>query len=178
MINVGIIGFGTVGAGTVRILLKNRDLLKERIGFEINLKKIADLDITRDRGISISPDILTANADDILNDPQIDIVVELIGGIRPAKDFILKAIQNHKHVVTANKALLATAAPSDNISPLSVRPLHFPDHQAKDQCNAHYSNCKIDPQLSWGDSHRTREAEETGQTRGWEPGQDYPNSGF
>jgi len=76
------------------------------------------------------------------------------------------------------KALLATAAPSDNISPLSVRPLHFPDHQAKDQCNAHYSNCKIDPQLSWGDSHRTREAEETGQTRGWEPGQDYPNSGF
>jgi homoserine dehydrogenase len=109
MINVGIIGFGTVGAGAVRILLKNRDILKERIGFEINLKKIADLDITRDRGISISPDILTTNADDILNDPHIDIVVELIGGIRPAKDFILKAIQNHKHVVTANKALLATA---------------------------------------------------------------------
>ena len=109
MINVGIIGFGTVGTGAVRILLKNRDILKERIGFEINLKKIADLDITRDRGISISPDILTTNADDILNDPHIDIVVELIGGIRPAKDFILKAIQNRKHVVTANKALLATA---------------------------------------------------------------------
>jgi len=109
MINVGIIGFGTVGTGTVKILLENRDILKERIGFEINLKKIADLDITRDRGISISPDILTTNADDILNDPHIDIVVELIGGIRPAKDFILKAIQNRKHVVTANKALLATA---------------------------------------------------------------------
>src|SRR4030043_1081839 len=109
MINVGIIGFGTVGAVRVRILLKNKDILKERIGFEINLKKIADLNITRDRGISISPDILTTSADDILNDPHIDIVVELIGGISPAKDFILKAIQNRKHVVTANKALLATA---------------------------------------------------------------------
>jgi homoserine dehydrogenase len=109
MINVGIIGFGTVGTGTIRILLTNRDILQERIGFEINLKKIADLDITRDRGINIPPDILTTHVDDLLNDPHIDIVVELIGGIRPAKDFILKAIQNRKHVVTANKALLATA---------------------------------------------------------------------
>jgi homoserine dehydrogenase len=109
MINVGIIGFGTVGTGTVRILLENREILKERIGFEINLKRIADVDITRDRGIHISRDILTANVDSLLDDPHIDIVVELIGGIRPAKDFILKAILNHKHVITANKALLATA---------------------------------------------------------------------
>jgi len=109
MINVGIIGFGTVGAGTVRLLFENRDILTERTGFEINLKRIADLDILRDRGINISQDILTTNADDILDDPHIDIVVELIGGISPAKDFILKAIQNRKHVVTANKALLATA---------------------------------------------------------------------
>jgi homoserine dehydrogenase len=98
-----------VGTGTVRILLENRELLKERIGFEINLKRIADLDVTRDRGIHISRDILTANVDALLDDPHIDIVVELIGGIRPAKDFILKAILNHKHVITANKALLATA---------------------------------------------------------------------
>src|SRR3990170_5560508 len=109
MINVGIIGFGTVGTGTVRILLENREILKERIGFEINLKRIADLDITRDRGIHISRDILTANVDALLDGPHIDIVVELIGGIRPAKDFILKAILNHKHVITANKALLATS---------------------------------------------------------------------
>jgi homoserine dehydrogenase len=109
MINVGIIGFGTVGTGTVRLLLENRELLKERIGFEINLKRIADLDVTRDRGIHISRDILTTNVDALLDDPNIDIVVELIGGIRPAKDFILKAILNHKHVITANKALLATS---------------------------------------------------------------------
>ena len=109
MINVGIIGFGTVGAGTVRILLQNKELLKERTGFEINLKRIADLDITRDRGMHISGDILTTNADSLLDDPQIDIVVELIGGIRPARDIILKGIRNRKHIVTANKALLATA---------------------------------------------------------------------
>jgi len=109
MINVGIIGFGTVGAGTVRILLQNKELLKERTGFEINLKRIADLDITRDRGMHISGDILTTNADALLDDPQIDIVVELIGGIRPARDLILKGIRNRKHIVTANKALLATA---------------------------------------------------------------------
>jgi len=109
MINIGIIGFGTVGTGSVRILLGNKEILKERIGFEINLRRIADLDIVRDRGINIPKDILTTDVDALLNDPDIDIVVELIGGIRPAKDFILKAISNRKHVVTANKALLATA---------------------------------------------------------------------
>ncbi len=108
MINIGIIGFGTVGTGSARILLENKGILEERTGFEINLRKIADLDIVRDRGINIPKDILTTDVDALLNDPDIDIVVELIGGIRPAKDFILKAISNRKHVVTANKALLAT----------------------------------------------------------------------
>ena len=108
MVNVGIIGFGTVGTGTVRILLENKDVLKERIGFEISLKRIADLDIKRDRGINIPEGVLTTDVDAVLTDPDIDIVVELIGGIRPAKDFIIKAIRNRKHVVTANKALLAT----------------------------------------------------------------------
>jgi homoserine dehydrogenase len=107
-ISVGIIGFGTVGTGTVKILLENKEIIKERIGFEINLRRIADLDIFRDRDIRLPKSILTSNVDDILSDPETDIVVELIGGIRPAKDFILKAINNRKHVVTANKALLAT----------------------------------------------------------------------
>ena len=109
MVNVGIIGFGTVGAGTVRILLENSEILKERLGFEINLRRIADLDIVRNRGITLPVGVLSTDVDALLNDPHIDIVVELIGGIRPAKDFILKAISNRKHVVTANKALLATA---------------------------------------------------------------------
>ncbi|MGB9716592.1 MAG: homoserine dehydrogenase [Thermodesulfovibrionales bacterium] len=107
-ISVGIIGFGTVGTGTVKILLENKDILKERLGFEINLSRIADLDIKRDRGIRLPKGILTTDVDGILKNPEIDIIVELIGGIRPAKDFIMEAINNHKHVVTANKALLAS----------------------------------------------------------------------
>ncbi len=108
MVNVGIIGFGVVGSGTAKVLLNNKNILKERLGFELNLKRIADLDIKTDRGIRIPEKVLTTDVNDIFNDSEIDIVVELIGGIRPAKDFILKAIQKGKHVVTANKALLAT----------------------------------------------------------------------
>ena len=108
MINVGILGFGTVGTGTAKILLRNRHLLKERSGVDIVLKKIADLDITRDRGIKVPKGILTTRADDVISAPDIHIVVELIGGTTVAKDLILKAIRKGKHVVTANKALLAT----------------------------------------------------------------------
>ena len=105
---IGVIGFGTVGSGTVKILLNNQDILKERTGFDLSLKRISDLDISRDRGIAITEGVLTTNVGDILSDPEIDIVVELIGGIHPAKDFIIRAIRNGKHIVTANKALLAT----------------------------------------------------------------------
>lgn len=107
-INVGIIGFGTVGTGTARILLKNHDIIFKRTGLDIRLKRIADLDIKRDRGLKVPEGVLTTDARDILEDKDIDIVVELIGGIHPAKEFILQAINNNKHVVTANKALLAT----------------------------------------------------------------------
>jgi homoserine dehydrogenase len=108
MVNVGIIGFGIVGSGTAKILVENMDILRERLGFEITLKRIADLDIERDRGIGIPDGLLVKDVNMIFDDADIHIVVELIGGIRPAKDFILKAIKNGKHVVTANKALLAT----------------------------------------------------------------------
>ncbi len=108
MINVGIIGFGTVGAGTAKILVGNRDIISKRVGFDINLKRVADIDIKRNRGIKLPKGALVEDAGEILTDPEIDIVVELIGGIKPAKDFILRAIKNRKHVVTANKALLAT----------------------------------------------------------------------
>jgi homoserine dehydrogenase len=107
-ISVGIIGFGTVGSGTARILLENRGILSERTGIDIVLKRIADKDVNRDRGITLPKGVLTASAEDVLNDPDIDIVVELVGGLHPAKDFILAALRNRKHVVTANKALLAT----------------------------------------------------------------------
>ena len=108
MINIGIIGFGTVGTGTAKILIENRKLLKDRTGVDINLKKIADLDIKRDRGIKLPKGVLTTDADSVIKDPDIHIIVELIDGTTIAKEIMLKAIKNGKHVVTANKALLAT----------------------------------------------------------------------
>jgi homoserine dehydrogenase len=106
-IRVGIVGFGTVGSGTVRILLENREILRQRLGFDIELARVADKDTARDRGIRLPEGLLVPDAASVLEDPAIDIVVELVGGMRPAKDFILRAIENKKHVVTANKALLA-----------------------------------------------------------------------
>jgi len=106
-INVGIVGFGTVGTGTAKILIENSLLIEERVGIPIVVKKIADHDIEKEREINVDPAILTKDANEILNDPEIDIVVELIGGYGYAKEFILKAIDKGKHVVTANKALLA-----------------------------------------------------------------------
>ena len=108
MVNVGIIGLGVVGSGTARILLENENVLQQRLGFDINLKRIAVRDIKSKRRVKVPRRMLTTDVNSILNDPDIHIVAELIGGIRPAKDFILKAIQCGKHVVTANKALLAT----------------------------------------------------------------------
>ncbi|HSB35018.1 MAG TPA: homoserine dehydrogenase [Nitrospirota bacterium] len=106
-VNVGIIGFGTVGTGTARILIDNADIIRRRLGAPVILKKISDLDITKDRGIKLGEVKLTTDAKDIISDPDIDVVVELIGGYKPAKEFILEAMENKKHVVTANKALLA-----------------------------------------------------------------------
>ena len=107
-VQVGIIGFGTVGTGTAKILLQNRELIEHRLGFELSLKRIADLDVHRDRGLEVPAECLTTRASDILDDPDIGVVVELIGGIHPAKELTLEAVNKGKYVVTANKALLAT----------------------------------------------------------------------
>ncbi|MDD1748820.1 MAG: homoserine dehydrogenase, partial [Methanothrix sp.] len=107
-ISIGLIGFGTIGTGVVKLLRDNGDLISERIGAEICLKRIADIDIKRSRGITVNDALLTTDAGDILGDPGIDIVVELMGGYEPARTFILDAVRRNKHVVTANKALLAT----------------------------------------------------------------------
>lgn len=107
-IQVGLIGLGTVGAGVAQILIGQSALLKRRLGAAPVLARAADLEPDRDFGVPIPRDILTADARGILDDPKIQIVVELIGGIQPAKEYILSAVAAGKHVVTANKALLAT----------------------------------------------------------------------
>lgn len=106
-IQVGLIGFGNIGAGVVKLLRENADVVRNKVGTGIVLKRIADLDITSDRGVAVDAEILTTDVNEIFNDPEISVVIELIGGYEPAKSFVLKAIEKGKHIVTANKALLA-----------------------------------------------------------------------
>ncbi len=109
-IKVGLIGFGTIGSGVAQVLIEKRAALRNKTGIDIELKYICDKDLTSDRGFKVNKNLLTTDLDQVLNDPAIDIVIELIGGIHPAKDIILKAFKNKKHVITANKALLAENA--------------------------------------------------------------------
>jgi homoserine dehydrogenase len=106
-IGVGLLGFGTIGAGVVKLLGQNASLIEEKLGTRLRLRKVADRDITTDRGVVVEPGVLTQNVDEVLSDPKISVIIELIGGYTVAKEFILKAIENGKHIVTANKALLA-----------------------------------------------------------------------
>ncbi|HAJ28220.1 MAG TPA: homoserine dehydrogenase [Syntrophus sp. (in: bacteria)] len=107
-ISLGLIGFGTIGVGVVKLLQESGELIEKRLGARLVLKKIADLDITTPRVLTVAPDVLTTKATDILEDPDIQIVVELMGGYEPARTFIMEAMRRKKHVVTANKALIAT----------------------------------------------------------------------
>lgn len=104
-VKVGIIGFGTVGAGAASCLLKNEDIIARRTGVRAKLHKIADLDITTNRNVAVPEGILTTSVPELLD--SCDIVVELIGGTTVARKFILEALNRGKSVVTANKALLA-----------------------------------------------------------------------
>lgn len=107
IINVGLIGWGNVGSGVVKILTDKKTFLSDKIGLEINIKKICDKDIISERNVTVNKGLLTRHVQEITSDPQIDIVVELIGGIHPAKEFIIEALKKGKNIVTANKALLA-----------------------------------------------------------------------
>lgn len=106
-INLGLIGFGNVGSGVVKILRDKKSFLAHRIGIEINIKKICDKDISSKRNIGVDRSVLTRNVSEIIDDPHIDIIVELMGGIHPAKEYIAGGLRKGKNIVTANKALLA-----------------------------------------------------------------------
>jgi len=107
-INIGLIGLGNIGTGVVKLLKQNEELIAQKLGAKLILKKIADIDITTSRGVKINKNMLTTNAREIIHDKDISIVIELMGGYEPARTFVLEAIAQGKHVVTANKALLAT----------------------------------------------------------------------
>jgi len=107
-IKVGLIGWGTVGTDVSRILVDKPSLIRKKTGANLELRKIADRNVPCTReGVNIEPGKLTKYPEEVINDPEIDIVVELIGGVEAAKRYILTAIENGKHIVTANKMLLA-----------------------------------------------------------------------
>src|SRR5262245_56750593 len=111
-VKIGLLGLGTVGAGVVKILQSHGAEMQERVGAKLTLAAIADADLTRAReGLDLAKLPLTTDAARVLDDPAIRVLIELIGGLEPAKSFILRALAAGKHVVTANKALLAHHGP-------------------------------------------------------------------
>ena len=106
-VGVGLIGFGTIGTGVVKVLQRNADVIERRLGFPLQLIRVADLDLDTDRGVDLEGVRFDSDSDALIEDPAVDIVIELIGGYEVAKRMILRSIEAGKHVVTANKALLA-----------------------------------------------------------------------
>ncbi|NLJ40802.1 MAG: homoserine dehydrogenase [Clostridiales bacterium] len=108
VINIGILGLGTVGSGVMNIFQENRERIREYTGVDIQTKKVLVRNMSKPRDTFFENGTLTADPQEVLNDPEIDIIVELMGGIEPAFSYVLQAIENGKHIVTANKALIAT----------------------------------------------------------------------
>ena len=106
-LQVGLLGFGTVGTGVARMLIESAERIQARLGMNLELKYVADIDLETDRGVRLPEGVLIDDADKVVTDPAVDIVIEMIGGEGIAKTLMLKANENGKPVVTANKALLA-----------------------------------------------------------------------
>jgi len=107
MIGIGLLGCGTVGSGVVKLLDQNREIISRRSGCPVEIIRVLEMDRARCLALGISPDQIAGDIGDIINHPQIDIVVELIGGEEPAFSFIMAAMKKGKHIVTANKDLIA-----------------------------------------------------------------------
>jgi homoserine dehydrogenase len=106
-VGVGLIGLGTIGTGVAKVLRRNAAVIEQRLGFPLRLVRVADLDLDTDRGVDLSGVRFDADAEGLIDDPRVSIVIELIGGYETARRLTLRAIESGKHVVTANKALLA-----------------------------------------------------------------------
>lgn len=106
---IGLLGLGNIGTGTYKTLEMNRDSIEAELGAKVNIVKILEKDTDRDRGITVSKDQFVSDIEAITEDPEIDIVIELLGGIEPASTFMEKALLAGKHVVTANKAAVAAS---------------------------------------------------------------------
>ena len=108
-INIGLLGLGNIGTGTYKTLEMNRDEIEKNTGLDLHITKILEKDLERERDITITTNQFTQNPEDIFNDSNIQIVIELLGGIEPATTFMLEAMKHGKSVVTANKAAVANS---------------------------------------------------------------------
>src|SRR5687767_2628855 len=106
-INIGILGLGTVGCGTWQLLQRNAHLIAQRAGCEMKVRRVATKHPDKPRTITFDRNLVTGDVNEVLDDPEIHVVAELIGGVEPAGDYVLRAIRNGKAVVTANKELIA-----------------------------------------------------------------------
>ena len=106
-LKIGLAGFGNVGAGVYKNIEKNQRLLRERTGKELVVSRIAVRDLTKARTVEMPADLVTTDLDELVRDPEIDLIVELIGGVDRAFDLVKSSVENGKAVVTGNKALLA-----------------------------------------------------------------------
>ncbi|MGL5802373.1 MAG: hypothetical protein ACRCX7_07260, partial [Cetobacterium sp.] len=106
-VKIALLGLGNVGRGVWMILNSNRDEIVKRSGYDIEVAKVLVRDKNKSRGIEIAEELLTTDFNEILDDDSIKIVIEVMGGIDPAKDYLIKCIEKKKHIVTANKMLIA-----------------------------------------------------------------------
>src|SRR5687768_6652309 len=106
-IGVGILGCGVVGSGTIRTLQENAAAIERQLGARLEIRRVCVRNLEKDRDVDLPRALFTSDASEVLDSPDVQIVAELIGGVAPAKDYILRALRNGKHVVTANKELIA-----------------------------------------------------------------------
>ncbi|KXG09641.1 Homoserine dehydrogenase [Anoxybacillus sp. P3H1B] len=106
-IAVGLLGLGTVGSGVVKIIENHQDQLIHQVGCPVVVKKILVRDVYKERDVQVNTSLLTTRADEVINDPEIDVIIEVMGGIEETRRHLLQALQQGKHVVTANKDLMA-----------------------------------------------------------------------
>src|SRR5699024_8734067 len=110
-VSVGLLGLGVVGSGVVQIINEHQEKLKHQLGVTVEVKRILVRNLEKAREVDVDPSLLTVNPDDVLNDSEIDVVIEVMGGIDTAKDYILQAFAAKKHVISANKDLVALHGP-------------------------------------------------------------------
>ncbi|MDQ0273065.1 homoserine dehydrogenase [Cytobacillus purgationiresistens] len=110
-ISIGLLGLGTVGSGVVKIIESHQDKLMHQVGCPVEVKKVLVKNLSKERAVEVDSNILTTNPDDIIKNPDIDVVIEVMGGLEETKEYLQTAISHHKHIVTANKDLMAVYGP-------------------------------------------------------------------